>query len=76
MTEPKFKIGQIVYFQYKSQLPTPRGPYKIMDRLPAAARGFQYLIRSEDGKHERVVEESELRGATYSGACAEQKAPR
>jgi hypothetical protein len=62
MAEHKFKIGQRVYIHPKPLL-APRGPYKIIDRLPTAERGFQYLIRSEDGLHECIVREKELRGA-------------
>ena len=61
MAEHKFKIGQLVYIHPKPLL-APRGPYKVIDRLQAPERGFQYLIRSEDGLHECIVRESELRG--------------
>jgi hypothetical protein len=66
MAERKFKIGQRVYIHSRSRPPlfAPRGPYKIIDRLPAAERGFEYLIRSEDGLDEHVVREGELGGVT------------
>ena len=61
--EHKFKIGQLVYFHPK----TPEGPYKVLKRLPAANGEYQYVIRSTDGSHERVVRESELSPAAGGG---------
>jgi len=57
MTEHKFKIGQLVYYSKVSG-----GPYKVLKRLPAADGEYQYVIRSTDGSHDRVVRESELSG--------------
>jgi hypothetical protein len=65
MTEHKFKIGQVVYFhpRKKPGLPlfVPRGSYKVLKRLPLAEGEFQYVIRSTNASHDRVVRESELR---------------
>jgi hypothetical protein len=66
MTEHKFKIGQIVYLDAKKSclpLRMPRGPYKVLRRLPAAKGEFQYVVRSADGSFDHVVRERELRAA-------------
>ena len=65
MTEPKFKIGQLVYFHPKPalqpQLDVVPGPYKITRRLPAAEDGeFRYEIRNTLEEYNRVARESEL----------------
>jgi len=44
MTGHKYKIGQIVYLDAKKfylPLGVPRGPYKVLKRLPAANGEFQ-----------------------------------
>lgn len=64
MADYKFKIGRLVYFRPGSPLPSSRELYKVIKQLPAAKGRFEYLIRSEDGRHERVVRENELRSAT------------
>lgn len=64
MTGHKYKIGQIVYLDAKKfylPLGVPRGPYKVLKRLPAANGEFQYVIRSTDSPHEHIVRERELR---------------
>ena len=67
MTEHKFKIGQLVYFHPRKGRGMPlfvlEGAFKVLKRLPAAAGQFKYVIRSANVSHERVVRESELRGA-------------
>jgi hypothetical protein len=67
MTEHKFKIGQLVYFHPRKgpgmPLFVPEGAYKVLKRLPAVNGQFKYVIRSTNVSHERVVRESELRGA-------------
>ena len=62
MTEHKFKIGQLVYYPKSSG-----GPYTVLKRLPAANGEYQYVIRSTDGSHERVVREGELSPAAGGG---------
>jgi hypothetical protein len=67
MTEHKFKIGQLVYFHPRKGpgmlLFVPEGAYKVLKRLPAVSGQLKYVIRSTNVSHERVVRESELRGA-------------
>ena len=65
MSEHKYKIGQLVYFQSKEavrpQLDPVPGPYQITKRLPAAEDGeFQYEIRSNLEEYNRIARESEL----------------
>jgi hypothetical protein len=66
VTEPKFKIGQLVYFHPKRAVQpqldaVPPGPYKITRRLPAAEDGeFRYEIRNTLEEYNRVARESEL----------------
>jgi hypothetical protein len=65
VTEPKFKIGQLVYFHPKRavrpSLDAVPGPYKITRRLPAAEDGqCQYEIRNTLEEYNRVARESEL----------------
>jgi len=55
--EHKFKIGQLVNYSKVTG-----GSYRVLKRLPAADGEYQYVIRSTDGSHERVVRESELSG--------------
>jgi len=65
MAEHKFKIGQRVCFHSKSSLSSLArlGHYKVIKRLPAAGRGFQYVVRCEDGLHECVASERDLASA-------------
>jgi hypothetical protein len=67
MTEHKFKIGQLVNFNPRkgpgAPLFVPQGPYKVLQRLPAANGQFQYVIRCTNASHERVARESELNPA-------------
>jgi hypothetical protein len=60
MAEPKFKIGETVYFHSRSERKMRSGPCQIIGRLPTQHGKFQYLIRSEYENHERVVKESQL----------------
>jgi hypothetical protein len=65
VSDHKFKIGQLVYFQPKGavrpQLDAVRGPYQITKRLPAAEDGeFQYEIRNTLEEYNRVARESDL----------------
>jgi hypothetical protein len=60
MAEHKFKIGERVYFNSRSQRDARSGPCKIIRRLPAQDGEFEYVITSEDENHQRVVKESEL----------------
>jgi hypothetical protein len=62
MTEYKFKIGQLVYFQPKGAGQSrASGPYQITKRLPAREDGeLQYQIRNAVEDHNRVARESEL----------------
>jgi hypothetical protein len=60
MTEHKFKIGQLVYFQPGSPDHARLGPYRIVRRLPESEGEFHYVIRSTYEDHERVARESQL----------------
>jgi len=60
MSEPKFKIGQLVYFQPSRRAHTSPGPYQIVRRLPESEGEFHYVIRSTYEDHERVAREGEL----------------
>src|SRR5436190_21928232 len=60
MTEHKFKIGQLVYFQPGSPDHARPGPYQIVRRLPESEGEFHYVIRSTYEDHERVAIESQL----------------
>ena len=60
MTEHKFKIGQLVYFQPGSPDHARPGPYQIVRRLPESEGEFHYVIRSTYEDHERVARESQL----------------
>jgi hypothetical protein len=60
MTEHKFKIGQLVYFQPGSRAHARPGPYQIVRRLPESEGEFHYVISSTYEDHERVARESEL----------------
>ena len=60
MGDHKFKIGETVYFNSRSERKMRSGPCQIIRRLPAQDGKFQYVIRSEYENHERVAKESEL----------------
>jgi hypothetical protein len=60
MAEHKFKIGERVYFQSRSERDARSGPCQIIRRLPEQDGEFQYVIRSEYENQQRVAKESEL----------------
>ena len=65
VAEPKYKIGQLVYFHPKReaqwQIDVARGPYQVLRRLPPTENGnFQYEIRSTLEEHDRVARESDM----------------
>jgi hypothetical protein len=64
MQAHKFRIGQIVtYSPAVRGQDAPAGPYMIIVRLPQRSDGeFEYRIRNVNEQHERIAQESELRG--------------
>jgi hypothetical protein len=64
MQTHKFRIGQIVTYRPAARgQDAPPGPCMIMARLPQSDDGqFEYRIRNLNEQHERVAQESELRG--------------
>jgi hypothetical protein len=57
----KFQIGQTVFLApARSQ---NRGAYVVTKKLPENNGEFEYRVKSVNEPHERVVRESELRGA-------------
>jgi hypothetical protein len=64
MLSRKFRIGETVYYwPAKRSQNAARGTYQIIGLLPQREDGeFEYRIRNSDEQHERVAQESELKG--------------
>jgi hypothetical protein len=62
VTEPKFKIGQLVYFYPRGahRVDSAPGLYQITRRLPAEDGESRYEIRNTLEEHNRVARENEL----------------
>ena len=59
----KFAIGDRVSFHHERIVSAAHRPYLVTMQLPERDGEFEYRIRSPDEPHERIVRESELRGA-------------
>jgi hypothetical protein len=63
MPEYAFTIGQMVDYRPPTRMANAaRGPYQIIQRMPAEDREFKYRIKSPNEAHERVANENELTG--------------
>jgi hypothetical protein len=63
MSTYKFQIGQTVFLAPARSQNIPGGAYIVTKKLPENNGEFEYRVRSATEPHERVVRESELRGA-------------
>jgi len=59
----KFQIGQTVFLAPSLSMNVPGGAYTVTRKLPEQNGEFEYRVKSANELHERVVRESELRGA-------------
>jgi hypothetical protein len=59
MSQHKFSTGPIVEARV-GLWAAPRGPYKIIQRLPPSGSENQDRVKSVDDGHERIVRESDL----------------
>jgi hypothetical protein len=65
MSDHKFKVGQMVSYQFSSRGPGPRSDaFKIVQCLPPQGGDYQYRIRGANEPHDRVAKESELERKT------------
>jgi hypothetical protein len=65
MPTHKFRIGQMVTYRPAGRgQDAPPGPFMIVAHLPQSegTGQFEYRIRNLNEEHERVANESELRG--------------
>ena len=63
MSEPKFKIGQLVSYGLRGER---RIVYTILQRLPSEGGGeHRNRIKAAGEPHKRVVREAELRDASH-----------
>jgi hypothetical protein len=59
----KFKIGETVFVEAARNSNVPGGAYVVTQKMPERDGEFEYRVRSSYEPHERVVRESQLRGA-------------
>jgi hypothetical protein len=59
----KFKIGQTVFVEAVRNSNFPGGAYVVTRKMPERDGELEYRVRSSNEPHERVVRESQLRGA-------------
>lgn len=57
MSAPNFTTGQKVSLAASKQHPAPQNPYTIMSAMPDNRGGFQYRIKGDLEKFERVIDE-------------------
>lgn len=60
MSEPVFAAGQKVLLTRAKLHPPAQGAYRIVSAMPDDRGGFQYRIKGDLEKFERVIEERHL----------------
>jgi hypothetical protein len=60
MSLPAFANGQFVSLAPSKQHRALQGAYRVISAMPRDSGGFQYRIKSELEKYERVVDERHL----------------
>jgi hypothetical protein len=63
MPTHRFHVGQLVQLIPSISRNVPGGSFEIIKKLPERDGEFEYRIKSMNEPHERVVRESEMRGA-------------
>ncbi|HTR17752.1 MAG TPA: hypothetical protein VMI52_12065 [Acetobacteraceae bacterium] len=62
MRQHKFAVGDRVAFMPNKADPNVRpGIYTIVRAMPMTSVGCQYRVKNEMDKHERVIDEAQLR---------------
>jgi len=62
MPSHKYRIGQVVQLIPSISRKVPGSSFEITKQLPESSGEFEYLIKSMNERHERVMRESELQG--------------
>ncbi len=60
MTLPTFAAGQTVSVAPSKQHRPPEGRYRVISAMPLNGGGFQYRIKGDLEKYERVIDERHL----------------
>ncbi len=60
MTSPFFATGQSVLVAHSKMHRPPQGKYQIVSAMPLPGGGFQYRIKGDLEKYERVIDERHL----------------
>lgn len=60
MRTPAFANGQLVTVALSKQHPPPQGAYRVVAAMPLDRGGFQYRIKGDEEKYERVIDERHL----------------
>lgn len=60
MTLPAFTAGQTVSVAPSKQHRPPEGTYRVISAMPLNGGGFQYRIKGDLEKYERVIDERHL----------------
>lgn len=60
MSTPAFAIGQTVNVAPSKTHRPPQGIYRIINAMPLDKGGFQYRIKGDLEKYERVIDERHL----------------
>ncbi len=63
MTTPNFAVGQAVSVAPSKTHRPPQGEYVVVGAMPLANGGFQYRIKGDLEKFERVIDERHLSAA-------------
>ena len=64
MTIPHFATGQSVLVAHSKMHRPPLGKYQVIGAMPLPGGGFQYRIKGELEKFERVIDERHLAAAS------------
>ena len=60
MTTPAFAIGQTVMVAQSKTHRQPEGVYRVVGAMPRDNGGYQYRIKGDLEKYERVIDERHL----------------
>jgi len=60
MSLPAFTVGQAVSVAPSKQYRQLQGGYRVVGAMPLESGGFQYRVKSDLEKHERVINERHL----------------
>jgi hypothetical protein len=60
MSTPHFATGQSVLVAHSKTHRPPQGKYQVVSAMPLPGGGFQYRIKGDLEKYERVIDERHL----------------